>query len=77
MRGVDAQESKVDMTKWITLTVKESATIRLCLAAASGDVWVKVTGVEDEKEEKAPTSLYQQREYKTTGSTLTIYGAID
>ena len=77
LEGVDAQESKVDMTKWITHTVKESAKIRLDFAAASGDVRVKVTGVEDEKEEKAPTSLDRQREYKATGSTLTIYGAIE
>ena len=76
LRGVDAQESKVDMTKWITLTVKQGAEIKLDFSVFPYDVWVKVTGVEGEKEEKVTTHLAGKKGYKATGTTLIVYGAI-
>lgn len=72
-----AEEQTVDMTKWITLTVKQGEEIKLSFAASAGDVWVKVTGVEDEKIEKAPTQLPSLQKYKATGTEITIFGAID
>ena len=75
--GVYAQTSKVDMTKWMTPTVKEGTKIKLDFAAATGDIWVKVSGVKEEKEENAPTSLTRQKAYETRGTTLTVYGAIE
>ena len=73
-----AEEQTVDMTKWITLTVKQGEEIKLSFAASAGDVWVKVTGVEGEKIEKAPTRLsWVQQKYKATGTEITIFGAID
>ena len=65
------------MTKWITLTVKQGAEIKLDFSGSSSDVWVKVTGVENEKEEKVTTSLVGEMEYKATGTTVTVYGAIE
>ena len=49
LTSVSAQESKVDLTKCITLTVKEGQKIKLDFAEPSGEVWVKVTGGKDEK----------------------------
>ena len=72
------EEQTVDMTKWITLTVKQGEEIKLSFAASAGDVWVKVTGVEGEKIEKAPTQLpWDLLKYKATGTEITIFGAID
>ena len=71
------EEQTVDMTKWITLTVKQGEEIKLSFAASAGDVWVKVTGVEGEKIEKAPTQLPSLQKYKATGTEITIFGAID
>ena len=71
------EEQTVDMTKWITLTVKQGEEIKLSFAASAGDVWVKVTGVEGEKIEKAPTQLPSLQKYKATGIEITIFGAID
>ena len=73
-----AEEQTVDMTKWITLTVKQGEEIILSFAASAGDVWVKVTGVEGEKIEKAPTQLpWEQLKYKATGTEIKVFGAID
>ena len=77
LEEADAQASQVDMTKWITLTVKQGAEIKLDFSGSSYDVWVKVTGVEGEKEEKVTTSLAGKKEYKATGNTVTVYGAIE
>ena len=77
LEEADAQASQVDMTKWITLTVKQGAEIKLDFSGSSSDVWVKVTGVENEKEEKVTTSLVGEMEYKATGTTVTVYGAIE
>ena len=76
LEEADAQASQVDMTKWITLTVKQGAEIKLYFSGSPSDVWVKVTGVENEKEEKVTTSLAGKKEYKATGTTVTVYGAI-
>ena len=76
LEETDAQASQVDMTKWITLTVKQGAEIKLDFSGSPSDVWVKVTGVENEKEEKVTTSLAGKKEYKATGTTLIVYGAI-
>ncbi len=77
---VHAEESKVDMSKCITLTVKQGASIKLDFAASTAGVWVKVTGVKDEKEEEAPTKLHdwdKQPQYEAAGTVITVYGAID
>ena len=71
------EEQTVDMTKWITLTVKQGEEIKLSFAASAGDVWVKVTGVEGEKIEKAPKQLPSLQKHKATGTEITIFGAID
>lgn len=73
-----AQESKADMTTYITLTVKQGVKIRMKFAAPMADVWVKVTGVKNDKEEQAPTSLQNNyQEYETTGTQVKVYGTID
>ena len=77
LEEADAQASQVDMTKWITLTVKNGAEIKLDFSGSPSDVWVKVTGVENEKEEKVTTSLVGEMGYKATGTTVTVYGAIE
>jgi len=77
---VHANESKVDKTKYITLTVKQGQTIKLGFAAPTSGVWVKVTGVKNEKVEEAPTTLPnwdQQNKYEATGTEITVYGAIE
>ena len=72
-----AQESKVDVTKCITLTVKQGVKIRMAFAASTENVWVRVTGVKNEKEEKAPTYLnFGQQEYEVSGTEVKVYGAI-
>ena len=76
LEEADAQASQVDMTKWITLTVKQGAEIKLDFSVFPYDVWVKVTGVEGEKEEKVTTHLAGKKGYKATGTTLIVYGAI-
>ena len=76
LEEADAQASQVDMTKWITLTVKQGAEIKLDFSDSPSDVWVKVTGVENEKEEKVTTSSAGKKEYKAAGTTLIVYGAI-
>ncbi len=73
-------EGEVDMTKWITLTVKQGEKIKLDFAASTAGVWVKVTGVTDEKAEEAPTKLHgwkQQPEYEAKGTEIKVYGAIE
>lgn len=80
MHSVHADESKVDMTKCITLTVKPGEKIKLDFAVATAGVWVKVTGVKDEKAEEAPTKLHdwkQQPEYEAKGTEIKVYGAIE
>ncbi|MBB1540854.1 MAG: hypothetical protein HG459_005910 [Bacteroidia bacterium] len=77
LEEADAQASQVDMTKWITLTVKQGAEIKLDFSDSPSDVWVKVTGVENEKEEKVTTSSAGKKEYKAAGTTLIVYGAIE
>jgi len=77
---VNAEESKVDMNKCITLTVKQGAEIQLGFAASTSGVWVKVTGVKNEKVEKAPITLpswNNQNKYEATGTEITVYGAIE
>jgi len=78
--AVYAQGSKVDMSKYITLTVKQGAMIKLDFAASTSGVKVKIEGVKDAMEEDAPTSLHgkdKQPEYKATGTEINVYGAID
>ena len=73
-------EGEVDMTKWITLTVKQGEKIKLDFAASTAGVWVKVTGVTDEKAEEAPTQLHgwkQQPEYEAKGTEIKVYGATE
>ncbi len=80
LNTVRAEESKVDMTKCITLTVKQGEKIKLDFAASTTGVWVKVSGVKDEKEEEAPTQLHgydEQPQYEATGTEIKVYGAID
>ncbi len=80
LHTVHAEESKVDMSKCITLTVKQGAMIKLDFAASTAGVWVKVTGVKDEKVEEAPTKLHgygEQPKYVATGTEIKVYGAID
>ena len=72
-----AEEQTVDMKKWITLTVKQGDYISLAFAASAGDVGVKVSGVEDEKIEKAPMQLQTQRRYKARGTEIKVFGAIE
>ena len=77
LRGVDAQESKVDMTKWITLTVKYGAEISFRYTAPDG-VWIRVVGVEGEKDETNPSYLqWKDMGYRAIGTTVTVYGAIE
>ena len=80
LHSVHANESKVDKTKWITLTVWQGQTIKLAFAAPTSGVWVKVTGVKNEKVEEAPTTLPaldQQNKYEAIGTEITVYGAIE
>ncbi len=82
LNTVCAEESKVDMTKYITLTVKQGEKIKLDFAASTTGVWVKVSGVKDEKEEEAPTQLHAwynspKHEYEAMGTEITVYGVID
>ncbi len=77
--AVHAEDSKVDMSKCITLTVKQGAEIQLGFSAYTSGVWVKVTGVKNETVEEAPTTLPdwdQQNKYEATGTEITVYGAI-
>ena len=77
---VYAQGSEVDMSKYITLTVKQGAMIKLDFAASTSGVKVKIEGVKDAVEEDAPTSLHgkdKQPKYKATGTEINVYGAID
>ena len=78
--AVYAQGSEVDMSKYITLTVKQGAMIKLDFAASTSGVKVKIEGVKDAVEEDAPTSLHgkdKQPKYKATGTEINVYGAID
>ena len=80
LRTVYAQGGGVDMSKCITLTVKQGARINLGFAASTSGVKVKVVGVEGEKEEEAPTSLHKWNElpqYAAKGTEIKVYGAID
>jgi len=80
LHTVHAEESKVDMSKCITLTVKQGASIKLDFAASTAGVWVKVTGVKNEKVEEAPTYLhitFEQPQYEATGTEIKVYGAIE
>ena len=80
LNTVRAEESKVDMSRCITLTVKQGEKIKLDFAASTTGVWVKVSGVKDEKEEEAPTQLHgydEQPQYEATGTEIKVYGAID
>ena len=77
LTSVSAQESKVDLTKCITLTVKECQKIKLDFAEPSAVVWVKVTGVKDEKKEKASVNLTVSKGYESIATTIKVYGAIE
>ena len=77
LRTVNAQGNEAP---YITLTVKRGENIKLDFAASTPGVKVKVTGVEGEKEEEAPSSLHsydKQPKYKATGTKIKVYGAID
>jgi len=80
LHAVYGQGGEVDMSKCITLTVKQGEKIKLDFAASTSGVKVKVVGVKDEKEEEAPTSLHyreNQPKYEATSTEITVYGAIN
>ncbi len=71
--------AQVDMSKCITLTVKQGATIKLDFAASTSGVKVKVEGVKNPKEEDARTYLLNsdaQPQYEAQGTEIKVYGAI-
>ncbi len=78
LASVRAEEGKVDVSKWITLTVKHGAKIKLEFAASTANTWVRVAGVKDEKKELAPEYLkHNQRQYEAIGTEIKVYGALD
>ena len=79
LRTVYAQGSGVDMSTYITLTVKQGATIKLDFAASTSGVKVKVDGVKNPKEVDARTYLLNsddQPQYEAQGTEIKVYGNI-
>ncbi len=66
-----AEEGKVDMTKWITITLKPG-TDKIRLDFQDPSVWTKVTGVKNSHEELATSSRY----YEAESTEIKVYGAI-
>jgi len=80
LSAVYAQGSGVDMSKCITLTVRQGEKIKLNFGASTAGVKGKVTGVKNEKEEVASTDFVwynDQPEYEALGTEIKVYGAID
>ena len=72
-----ASAEGVDMSKYITLTVKQGAKIKLNVSAQNPNTVYRVTGVKDEKELIAPSFLnFNQLEYEALGTEIKVYGAI-
>jgi len=66
-----AEEGKVDMNKWITITLKPG-TDKIRLDFQDPSVWTKVTGVKNSHEELATSNRY----YEAESTEIKVYGAI-
>ena len=73
-----AEAGQVDMSKWITIKVDRHTMLYLWFESSSEDVWVKVTGVEEEGVVKVTKG--KPVDFYCIGSSTTeikVYGAIE
>ena len=73
-----AEAGQVDMSKWITIKVDRHTMLYLWFESSSEDVWVKVTGVEEEGVVKVTKG--EPVDFYCIGSSTTeikVYGAIE